>query len=115
LVPKSIDPSDVLVGFEPFVRSCLWLRFQQQVRWLQLGPLMVYQSFLALAVAFLVGIPLEGGPSEFEVLTTGFVFGSFGPTSFEDDTSHKWDYLSPSLNRCPCIVMLVQSSSHGAE
>jgi hypothetical protein len=45
LVPKSIDPSDVLAGFEPLVRSCLWLRFQQQVHWLQLGPLMVHQMF----------------------------------------------------------------------
>jgi hypothetical protein len=59
LVPKIIDPSDVLAGFEPLARFCLWLRFQQQVRWLQLGPLMVHQSFQPLAEAFLVVIPYK--------------------------------------------------------
>jgi hypothetical protein len=71
----SIDPSDVILnklkphihaghvwlfcssptthlpraGFEPLVHPCLLLRFQQQVRWMQPGTLMVHQSFLALA------------------------------------------------------------------
>jgi hypothetical protein len=40
-------------GFEPLVHPCLWLRFQQQVCWMQPGTLMVRQSFLALALAFL--------------------------------------------------------------
>jgi hypothetical protein len=28
-------------GFEPLVHPCLWLRFQQQVHWMQLGTLTV--------------------------------------------------------------------------
>jgi hypothetical protein len=60
---------------------------------LQLGPLMVHQSFQHPAEAFLVGIPLEGG-FLFSLRSLRLVFCSFhfGPTSFGDDTSHKWDY-----------------------
>jgi hypothetical protein len=49
-----------LAGFEPLVPSCLWLKFQKQVRRLQLGSLTVHQSFQPSAEAFLVGVPLEG-------------------------------------------------------
>jgi hypothetical protein len=68
-----------VAGFEPLVYPCLWLKFQQQVLWLQLGSLMVHQSFQPSAEAFLIGIPLEGVPLQFKVLTIGFVFGSFEP------------------------------------
>jgi hypothetical protein len=41
-------------GFEPLVHPSLWLRFEQEVRWMQPGNLMVHQNFLALALAFLI-------------------------------------------------------------
>jgi hypothetical protein len=75
-----------LAGFETLVPSCLRLEVQQQVRWLQLAPLVVHQSFQPPAEAFLVRIPLGGVALQFKVLTTGFIFGSFlfGTTSNRD-------------------------------
>ena len=58
--------------FETRVRPCLWLKVQQQVRCLQLGPLVVRQSFQLPDEAFIIGIPLEGVPFQPKVLTAGF-------------------------------------------
>jgi hypothetical protein len=52
-------------GVSPLVHPCLWLKSQQQVCWLQPGPLPVQQSFQPPAEVFLVGISLMGNPSAF--------------------------------------------------
>jgi hypothetical protein len=48
--------------FLTIISFLLLAKFQQQVRWLQPGPLMVHRSFQPPAKVFLVVISLKGVP-----------------------------------------------------
>jgi hypothetical protein len=73
-------------GFSPLVRPCLWLKLQQQVRWLPPGPLPVPRSFQLPAVVFLLGIFLGKHPFSFFGPSDRFFFHGvhIGPTSNGD-------------------------------